>query len=291
MASSSIVLNRIFKSEGAELKDMFSKIIEEQMKKTTEDLKKVAESKISEDLAKFYSGSFDTDFLQSGNGFSDGHILSEYSHTKYSEYHKIVSISELQQSNGFLCNFKAPYDYIQYWYVSKKFIFIYSRDSRYNTIKIGLPVLHKIPLNILYGIRLFYNLQQRATDTQTVYSNPMFISDYDYKMMFANCAEFETICKQEEEERKAMMETLEKEREEFESEKEQFYSIMTDYNEFQEEKKKFAEEKRKLSLVKLALEREKDKLKKEREEFEQQKRELELLKSAEIDLDAYFEQN
>ena len=59
--SSSIVLNRIFKTEESELKDMFSKIIDEQMKKVADELKKVAESKISEDISRFYSGQSDNE--------------------------------------------------------------------------------------------------------------------------------------------------------------------------------------------------------------------------------------
>ena len=276
MASSSIVLNRILKSEEADLKDMFSKIIEEQMKKTTEELKKVAESKISEDLAKFYSGSFDAE-KELFTEVIDQYVMQDY-RVIICDKRKISP--EPKELLGKKCFKIKTYSSHQsrVFYFTKNEV-LEHKPHQYGGVTIYFK--HNLPLNVLAGIKWFGPAAEGSSIGTPI--NPQFFLNH--------CAEFETICKQEEEERKAMMETLKQEREELESEKEQFYSIMTDYNAFQEEKKKFAEEKRKLSLVKLALEREKDKLKKEREEFEKEKRELEFLKSDEIDLDAYFERD
>lgn len=297
--SSSMVLNRIFKLEEAELKGMFSKIIEDKMKTVADELKKIAETKISEDLERFYSGSFDMSHLFDTT--IDTRIISQYDR----RYNDILSQSELKSSKVFAYDFKYKNsDYS--CCISNKFILRISRSTN-GTVSFLKPILHNIPLNVLYGFKLLKNLESgrqihssiryQPVPGYTYYNeyddsfNNFSISESDYKFLFNNCAEFETICKQDEQERKGMMEALKQEREEFESEKERFHSVMTDYTAFQEEKRKFEEEKKKLSLVKLAIEREKDKIKKEREEFEKEKHELELLKSAEINLDTYFDEN
>jgi DNA repair exonuclease SbcCD ATPase subunit len=262
--SSSIVLNRIFKTEETELKDMFSKIIDEQMKKAAEELKKVAESKISEDISRFYSGQsdsiedelFDSKITPGSNG-------------------TLPKVEEVQKLKVFSIRFPDGGNPSNY-YFSKNYIFTEERGC-WSFSK------HKIPINVLFGIKSFAG--GGGCGQSRVYNL------LRCKYLLNNCAEFEVICKQEESERKAMMDTLRQEREEFESEKEQFYTIMTDYTAFQEEKKRFEEEKRKLSLVKMKLESEKKKIEQEREELIRQRLELEQIKSEDIDLDKYFETN
>lgn len=288
MNTKSMILNRILCLDKEEIEKSISDVINDHMEKIKITINDNIKSSIEQKLLNFYNSSD----IESGlydETFDYKEFRKKYYNIRFTYPSGLLETLQNKTSKCFTIKLICPNSSSHNGHAEDTYIFLEDNiilriNPSYSTNYVGWSLYScytsnsRIPNNILLGIKLFCK-QKDAKNTgwmDEIDNSMLFFKTFEKnpEMFLDKCSQFEKYCKQEEYERKSLMLTLEKEKEEFDKERTAFYEeqskfkeLIGDYEKFQHEKKELEDEKKKLWLVKQFLNVEKQKIKEEREQL------------------------